>query len=177
MRKTIATVVILGFVWIGYVAWPIYDLLMLVRALETRDVDTATRYVYFDAVRVSLTNQVAAAYLRRTRINISPLAQSMAARALGIADPIVKRLISPESLFELLGVGWPVTVVSGPPPGTVGITESTIGTIWQIFGNSEYGLARFEVTAPFALPQQQRFRLTFRSGENGPLRNSKRTTG
>jgi hypothetical protein len=27
MRKTIATVVILGFVWIGYVAWPIYDLL------------------------------------------------------------------------------------------------------------------------------------------------------
>jgi Protein of unknown function (DUF2939) len=64
MRKTIATVVILGFVWIGYVAWPIYDLLMLVRALETRDVDTATRYVYFDAVRVSLTNQVAAAYLR-----------------------------------------------------------------------------------------------------------------
>ena len=120
MRKTIATVVILGFVWIGYVAWPIYDLLMLVRALETRDVDTATPYVYFDAVRVSLTNQVAAAYLRRTRINISPLAQSMAARALGIADPIVKRLISPESLFELLGVGWPVTVVSDPPQARSG---------------------------------------------------------
>jgi hypothetical protein len=161
MRKTIATVVILGFGWIGYVAWPIYDLLILVRALETRDVDTVTRYVYFDAVRVSLTNQVAAAYLRRTRINISPLVQSMAG-ALGIADPIVKKLISPEALSELLGVGWPVTVVPGPPPGTVWITESTIGTIWQIFGNSEYGLARFEVTAPSALPQQQRFRLTFR---------------
>ena len=38
--------------------------------METRDVDTVTRYVYFDAVRVSLTNQVVAAYLRRTRINI-----------------------------------------------------------------------------------------------------------
>jgi hypothetical protein len=25
MRKTIATVIILGLVWIGYVAWPIYD--------------------------------------------------------------------------------------------------------------------------------------------------------
>jgi|SRR5215470_13566210 len=112
---------------VGYAAWPIYDLLILVRALETRDVDTATRYVYFDAVRVSLTNQVAAAYLRRTRINVTPLAQSMAARALGIADPIVKKLISPESLFDLLGVGWPVTVVSDRPPGTVGITSSTIG--------------------------------------------------
>jgi hypothetical protein len=43
MRKTIATVVIFGLVWIGYVAWPIYDLLVLVRALEIRDVDMVTR--------------------------------------------------------------------------------------------------------------------------------------
>jgi len=124
-------------------------------------VQTVTQHVYFDAVRVSLTNQVVAAYIRRTGVSISPLAQSMAG-ALGIADPIVKKLISPEALSELLDVGWPVTVVPGQPPGTVGITESTIGTIWQIFGNSEYGLARFEVTAPFASHQQQRFRLTFR---------------
>jgi Protein of unknown function (DUF2939) len=118
-----ATVIILGLVWIGYTAWPIYDLLVLVRAMETRDVHTVTQHVYFDAVRVSLTNQVIAAYIRRTGVRISPLAQSMAG-ALGIA--------------------------------------STIWTIWQIFGNSEYGLAQFEVMAPFALPQQQRFRLTFR---------------
>jgi len=162
MRKTIATVLILGLVWIGYTAWPIYDLLMLVRAIETRDVETVTRHVYFEAVRVSLTNQVVAAYVRRTRINLSPLAEGMAARALGIADPIVKKLISPEALSELLGVGWPVTVVPDPPPGTIGITRSTIGTVWQIFENSEYGLARFEVTAPSVLPQQQRFHLTFR---------------
>lgn len=66
MRKTIATVMILGLVWIGYTAWPIYDLLVLVRAMETRDVHTVTQHVYFDAVRVSLTNQVIAAYIRRT---------------------------------------------------------------------------------------------------------------
>ena len=161
MRKTIATVIILGLVWIGYTSWPIYDLLVLLHATETRDVQTVTQHVYFDAVRVSLTNQVVAAYIRRTGVSISPLAQSMAG-ALGIADPILKKLISPKALSELLGAGWPVTVVPGPPPGTVGITESTIGTIWQIFGNSEYGLARFEVTAPSTLPHQQRFRLTFR---------------
>ena len=148
MRKTISAVAILGLVWIGYTAWPIYDLLVLVRAMEARDVDTVTRHVYFDAVGMSLTNQVVAAYVRRTRINISPLAQSMAASALGIADPIVNKLISPEALSELLGVGWPVTVVSDPPPGTVGITRRTIGTIWQIFENSEYGFARFEITLP-----------------------------
>jgi len=129
MRKTIATVVILGLVWIGYIAWPLYDL-VLVRAIETRDLDTVTRGVYFDAVRASLTS-------RRTRINISPLGQSVAVGSLGIADSIVKKLISPEALSELLRVGWPATVVSNLPPDTVGITSSTIGTIWQIFENSK----------------------------------------
>jgi len=129
MRKTIATVIILGLVWIGYTSWPIYDLLVLLHATETRDVQTVTQHVYFDAVRVSLTNQVVAAYIRRTGVSISPLAQSMAG-ALGIADPIVKKLISPAALSELLGVSWPVTVVPDPPPGTVGITQITIGTIW-----------------------------------------------
>jgi Protein of unknown function (DUF2939) len=161
MRKTIATVATLFLIWIGYTAWPLYDLWVLVRAMENRDVGTVTRHVYFDAVSVSLTKQVVAAYVRRTRINISPFAQSMAAGALGIANPIVQKLISPEALSELLGVGWPVTVGSDPPPGTVGITERTIGTIWQIFKNSEYGFARFEVAAPSVLPPQQRFRLTF----------------
>jgi hypothetical protein len=162
MRKTIATVVVLSLILIGYAAWPLYDLLVLVRAIETRDVGTVTQHVYFDQVRISLTDQVVAAYVRRTGIQISPLARSMAAAALSIADPVVKRLISPEALSELLAVGWPVAVVPDPPPGTIGITRSTMGTIWQVFGNSEYGLGRFEVAAPATLPQQQRFGLTFR---------------
>jgi hypothetical protein len=131
MRKTAATIFILAVVWIGYTAWPIYDLLVLVRAIETRDVETVTRHVYFDAVRASLTNQVVAAYVRRTGIHVSPLAQNMAGPAL--ADPIVKKLISPEALSELLSKGWPVTVVPDSPPGTVGITSNSIGTVWQIF--------------------------------------------
>jgi hypothetical protein len=48
------------------------------------------------------------------------------------------------------------------PSGTIGITTDTIGTVWQIFANSEYGFGRFEVAAPAALPRQQRFRLQFR---------------
>jgi Protein of unknown function (DUF2939) len=107
MRKMAATILILGVVWIGYTAWPIYDLLVLVRAIETRDVDTVTRNVYFDAVRASLTNQIVAAYVQHTGIQISPLTQSMAATALGITDPVVKKLISPEALSELLAGGWP----------------------------------------------------------------------
>jgi hypothetical protein len=115
---------------------------VLVRAIESRDVDTVTRHVYFDAVRASLTNQIVAAYVQRTGIQISPLAQRMAASAL--ADPVLKKLISPKALSELLSA------------------TSTIGTIWQIFGNSDYGIGRFEGWAPALLPPQQRFGLTFR---------------
>jgi Protein of unknown function (DUF2939) len=161
MRRALLTVAVLGLVWIGYMAWPVYDLLVLVRAIETRDVERVVRHVYFDAVRISLTNQVVDAYVRRTRIQAGPLRRNIAAAA--IANPVVEKLISPEALSQLLTVGWPVTVVpDGPPPGTIGITTNTIGTIWQIFGDSEYGFGRFEVAGPAVLPQQQRFRLEFR---------------
>jgi hypothetical protein len=160
MRKTMAAVLVFGLVWIGYLAWPLYDLLVLLHSIEARDVDTVRRHVSFDAVRISLTNQVVAAYVRRTGIQIGPLRRNIAAAA--ITDPIVKRLVSPEALTELLAVGWPITVLPDAPPGTIGVTRSTIGTIWQIFGSSEYGLGRYEVAEPSALPPQQRFLLTFR---------------
>jgi Protein of unknown function (DUF2939) len=72
MRKTMAAVLVFGLVWIGYLAWPLYDLLVFLHAIETRDVDTVTRHVYLDSVRISLTNQVVAAYVRRTGIQIGP---------------------------------------------------------------------------------------------------------
>jgi len=159
MRKAVAALIVVALVWIGYTAWPLYDVSVLVHAIETRDVATVTRHVYFDALRKSITNQIVTAYTRRTGTHVSPLAQSMAAAALGIADPVVNKLISPEALSQLLGVGWPVAVA--PPPGTVGISASTVGSIWQIFGDSEYGIGRFEVTMPASLPLRQRFHLTF----------------
>jgi hypothetical protein len=58
MRKTIATVVVLSLILIGYTAWPLYDLFVLVRAIETRDVDTVVPHVYFDQVRISLTKRM-----------------------------------------------------------------------------------------------------------------------
>jgi hypothetical protein len=66
MRRALLTVAVLGLAWTGYMAWPVYDLLVLVRAIETRDVESVVRHVYFDAVRMSLTNQVVDAYVRRT---------------------------------------------------------------------------------------------------------------
>ena len=159
MRHTIRVLAVLALVWIGYLAWPIFDLFLLIRAVENRDVGTVTNRVYFDAVRISLTDQVVDAYLRRAGIQIGPLRRNIAAAA--IAYPVVEKLISPQAVSELLTAGWPTPVLPAPP-GTVGITTNTIGTIWQVFANSEYGFGRFEVAGPAALPRQQRFHLQFR---------------
>jgi hypothetical protein len=61
MGKTIVTLSVLGLLWLGYVAWPLYDLYVLVKAFEMRDVETVLKYVYFDSVRRSLSDQIVAA--------------------------------------------------------------------------------------------------------------------
>jgi hypothetical protein len=156
MRRTSLIIAILALIWIGYIAWPIYDLLVLIRAVEIRDIGTVTRRINFDRVRISLADQIVRTYMRRTGIQPSPLARTMAIGA-------VHRLMSPEALSQLITTGWPGTIVPDkPPPDTLGITTDTIGTIWQIFENAEYGFGRFEVAGPVALPPQQRFHLDFR---------------
>jgi DUF2939 family protein len=161
VRKTVIALVIIGLVWIGYMAWPLYQLTALVRAIDTRDVSTVGRYVNFDRVRTSLTEQIASGYMRRSGLQPGPLAQQAVVIGLSLADPVIRKLVSPEALSELLAMGWPVVVVPDPPPGTIGLNSATLGTAWQVFGASHYGLARFEVSAPMALPPANRFRLRF----------------
>jgi hypothetical protein len=162
MRKTLAILAVLSLAWIGYVAWPIYDLYVLVRAFETRDVETVRRYVYFDSLRRSLADQIVAAYVRRAGIQVSPLVQGMAGAAVAIADPIVAKLISPEALSQFLTSGWPVTVAPEAPQDAAGISSRALGNAWQLFVTSEYGLGRFNVTLPQPLPRQNRFDLEFK---------------
>jgi len=131
------------------------------RAIDARDVTTVARYVNFDRVRASLTEQIASGYIRRSGVQPGPLAQQAIVVGLSVADPVIRKLVSPEALSELLAVGWPVAVVPDPPPGTLGLNSDTLGTAWQVFGASRYGLARFEVSAPMALPPANRFRLRF----------------
>ena len=120
MRKTIAILAVIVLLWIGYTTWPLYDLFVLVRAIEGRDIGTVTRQVSFDRIRASLTNQIVAAYVRRTGVPISPRAQQLAAVGMSVADPVVRKLASPEALSDLLTAGWPVTVVPTRLPARSG---------------------------------------------------------
>jgi hypothetical protein len=88
------------------------------------------RHVYLDPVRMSLTNQAVDAYVRRTGMQIGPLRRNIAAAA--IADPVVKRLVSPEALTELLAVGWPITAL--PPQQRFLLTFRLLQWRWQLVG-------------------------------------------
>jgi hypothetical protein len=162
MRKAIVTVAVLGLLWLGYVAWPLYDLYVLARAFETRDVEAVVRRVYFDSVRRSLADQILAAYVRRSGAQLGPLARGIAGTALAIADPVLGKVMSPEALSEFLSTGWPVRVAPDVPAGTVGISSKTLGNAWQVFAASEYGIGRFNIALPQAVPPRQRFDLKFR---------------
>jgi Protein of unknown function (DUF2939) len=159
VRKAVVTLVLIGLIWIGYLAWPLYDLGLLVQAIDARDVSSVLRHVNFDRVRVSLAEQVAAASMRRSGIKSIPLSRQAIVAGLTIADPVINKLVSPEALSECLAVGWPVAIAGKPPPGTIGINRETLGTAWQIFGASHYGLGRFEVSAPIELPFETAFGL------------------
>src|SRR5262249_47015906 len=153
MRKTVIALVVIALIWIGYTAWPLYELAVLARAIEAREFSTVVRHVSFDHVRMSLTEQLVTAYIRRSGIKPNPFAQQVAAAGLSLFSPVVDKLVSPEALSEFLAVGWPVTVAGTPPPGTLGINRETLGTAWQIFSASQYGIGRFEVSAPIELPR------------------------
>jgi hypothetical protein len=162
VRNTIAALVVIGLIWLGYIAWPLHELTVLVQAIDARDVSTLARHVHFDRVRASLTQQIVSAFVQMSGVQPGPVTQQAVVVGISIADPLITKLVSPEALSDLLAVGWPVAVVPDPAPsGTVGISTDTLGTAWHIFAASHYGIGRFEVSAPTALPPANRFRLTF----------------
>src|SRR5262249_38316194 len=64
VRKTTAALIVIGLIWVSYLAWPLYQLTVLVRVIEAHDVATVVHYVNFDRVRASLTEQIASAYVQ-----------------------------------------------------------------------------------------------------------------
>ena len=79
-----------------------------------------------------------------------------------LAEPIVHKLISPEALTELLRIGWPRAVLAEPPSDTTGISLAALGTAWQLFSATQYGIGRYEVSVPVSAPAEQAFVLQFR---------------
>ena len=159
LRKTLLTLVVLALIWVGYTAWPLHDISVLLQAFEARDIETLKQHVYFDSIRRSLSDQIVDAYVRRSGVQVSPLLRGVPGAALAVADPVVAKMISPEAFSDFLTKGWPAAVLPNVPAGAVGISSKDVGNVWQLYMASEYGLGRFNISVPQSVARPQRFGL------------------
>ena len=163
MRKTILVTAILGLAWVAYMAWPVYALLQLARAIEAKDVAAVMAQVDLPSVRQSVIGQITETVMKLTGQKVSPIMRGIIGGvADSIADPIIAKLVTPEAMTELLRTGWPVDALPDRPSGTVGISSKQVGTAWQVFSEARYGIRRFEIFVPPSSPYERRFGLELR---------------
>jgi Protein of unknown function (DUF2939) len=162
MRRTAFILVSLAALWIGYAISPYVGLYRFVRAVELGDAQDVIVRVDFAELRRSIMEQLVRTYLRLTGGDKLPqVAQNvLAAAGASIADPIVAKFVTPEALSEFLRDGWPrMILVDKRPSGFAGVSTSNLGTVWQLFVNSELGIGRFSVLVPAEVPRANRFGL------------------
>ncbi len=165
MRLTLSTIAAVAVLVGAWAAWPFFALYDLANAVQARDPAAVTRRVNFPAVRQSLTEQIVVTYLHLTGrdARLGQIGRGLAVGAVtSIADPIVSRLISAETLIELLNNGWPASVLPDQVPSVQGLSPGTLGTAWQIFVRSEQGVRRFDLTVPATAARARQFTLRFR---------------
>src|SRR5258705_146759 len=59
-------------------------------------------------------------------------------------------------------MAWPAGVAAGAPSNRAGTSLAGLGTVWQLFAGSEYGIGRYEVPVPVGAPPERAFMLQFR---------------
>jgi hypothetical protein len=165
MRLTLSTIAAVAVLVGAWAVWPFFALYDLANAVQSRDPAAVTRRVNFSAVRQSLTEQIVVTYLQLSGrdARLGQIGRGLAVGAVtSIADPLAARLISAETLVELLNNGWPTSVLPDQAPSLQGLSPSTLGTAWQIFVRSEQGVRRFDLTVPATAVRARQFTLRFR---------------
>jgi len=164
MRKTICTILILAVLTLGYMASVFPTLYRFVEAVDANNTAEVEQVVDFRTLHAAMAQQITAAYLRRTDTKLSPFAQAMAGyTAVLIAEPLVAKLVVPEAFVDFLRN--PVSALTAPdgsPIEVPGISNSSLGTVWETFLHSEYGFGTFDVVVPVDALPDQRFMLRFR---------------
>jgi hypothetical protein len=158
MKKTFAAFVLLFVLWLGWSAWPFLALYDLVRAAQTADVARIEQRVDFPELRRSLASQIIQAYARVTGKKLDG-GGLMVGIASAFADPFVEKMISPETLTDLLKNGWPNEMLAERPEGFEGLDLNTLGSALQLYLASDYGIGEFRVPVPVNRPVPQQFRI------------------
>jgi hypothetical protein len=172
MTWTLRITFVLFLAWVAFLLSPFLALYDLTKAVEAKDVDRITERVNFRALRVSLSQQIAGAYLQTPNAEkeLGDLDRRAATNAGAIiVNPIVEQLVTPQALIDLLDNGWPEGV-AGRPRGAaaaaaaqVRIEPDSLKQAWRLFITSEgQGFRSVTIPLPPDLERDRQFRVTMR---------------
>jgi hypothetical protein len=159
MRKAAAIFAIIFVLWLGYIASPFVALYSVVRAAQAGDAAAIAQRVDVPRLRRSFAVQILQAYagLAGLRLDNASLAIGLGA---AFADPLIEKLLTPAALAELLRSGWPKAALEADAPAdTQGLDPRTLGSIWQLYLNSDYGIGIVRISLPTRQPKERQFRI------------------
>lgn len=150
--------------WVAYFVWPYFGMRSLVQAVRKHDVAAVNQRIDFRRLRPSLAAQIIVVYLEMTgkEARLGPFRDFAISGASSMADPLVERLVSAETLIDFLASGWPAKVLPDKVPQLKGLTTGSVGNVWQVFLNSEHGLRTFSIALPANVGPEYQFMLHFR---------------
>ncbi|TMJ01694.1 MAG: DUF2939 domain-containing protein [Alphaproteobacteria bacterium] len=158
MRKTTVAILIVVLAGLAWCAWPFVGLYDLARAAQSREIAKIEERVDFVALGRSLSGQIVQAYARLAGLPVER-GSLIAGLASAVADPIIARLLTRVTLGDLLENGWPRNVLGDPPPEFRAPNWNSLGSAWQLFSNSEYGIGEFRLRLPADAPRERQFRV------------------
>ena len=149
-----------------YTVWPLLGLYRLAKAVEARNAALLSELVDFPALRQSVAEQVISSYLKLTGKD-ARLGQLTRAVVIGttasVVDPLVGRVINPESLIDLMGKGTVPELTAAPiPAGPAPITSSALNSALTTWLDAEYRFRDFYVQLPPNVAPAQQYRLMLR---------------
>jgi hypothetical protein len=158
MRKIAVAALAFLALCVAYVAWPFASLYEVVRAAQAGDVARIEQRVDFVALRRSLVAQLIEVHARLNgkRLDRSGLTVGIAS---SFADPLVEQLVSPATLAEIMRNGWPRQMLPDKPAGIEGLDSNTLGNVWQLYLNSDYGIGEARFSVPVNRPKEKQFRV------------------
>jgi hypothetical protein len=158
MRKTVAILLVLVALCVAYVAWPFVSLLAVVRAAQAGDVAKIQQRIDVPALRRSLAGQIVATYARLNGIRPDPTGLTVGV-VTSFMDPFIDKLMSPIAVTELMRDGWPRGVLEQRPADVEGLDLESLGNVWQLYLNSDYGIGEVRTTVPIRKPRDKQYRV------------------
>jgi hypothetical protein len=157
MRKIAAVIFILLVLFVAWSAWPFFGVYALARAVQSGDIGKIEERVDYPALGRSLSGQILATYARSTGL---PLDRGLVGNlANAIADPLVAKIVSRLAIAQFLQSGWPTPVLGDRPPNIPAPNWNTLGDIWHLYANAQYGWRDFSLHLPVDQPRARQYRV------------------